>query len=199
MTVHSLFHSNIEEKGMIVSDVQRVKSNKTLQVQTKQEAHKAPCLKPEPIKDMQENIAPVARTRRSMEKKPCGDVGTKQDGCMRKALEMDFGFKLSTEDVMTNSNPEFGFTLSTEDVLRPRPRDLNEEYFNPATMKMGRYMFAYGLKNLFSEPGQMSRELASASVLAAWTKTLTLVISFKPLKAELSYFIIVFLMTRSFT
>ena len=123
MTFHSLFHSNVEEKGMIVSDVQRMKSNKTLQVQTKQEAHKAPCLKPEPIKDMQENIAPLARTRRSMEKKPCGDVGSKQDGGMRKALEMDFGFKLSTEDVMTNSNPEFGFTLSTEDVLQPRPRD----------------------------------------------------------------------------
>ena len=41
--------------------------------------------------------------------------------------------------------------------------------------------------------------IALASASAAWTKTLTLAIIFKPLKIELSYFICVLLMTRPFT
>ena len=41
--------------------------------------------------------------------------------------------------------------------------------------------------------------LASASVLDAWTKTLTLALPFKLLKIELSYFICAFPMTRTFT
>ena len=61
---------------------------------------------------------------------------------------------------------------------------------------------------ILSEPGRMSgganvialpSASASASALAAWTKTLTLAITFQPLKIELSYLICVFLMTRPFT
>ena len=40
---------------------------------------------------------------------------------------------------------------------------------------------------------------ASASALAAWTKTLTLATTSKPEAIDLSYFIRVFLMTRPFT
>ena len=48
--------------------------------------------------------------------------------------------------------------------------------------------------------GELLSALASASMsaLAAWTKTLTLAITFKPLKIEQSYFTYVFLVTRPF-
>ena len=64
--------------------------------------------------------------------------------------------------------------------------------------------------DLLSEQGRMSQEFvpganviapasASAFNLAVWTKTVTLAITFKPLKIKLSYFICVFLMTGPFT
>ncbi|KAK3093787.1 hypothetical protein FSP39_020222 [Pinctada imbricata] len=118
--------SNIEDKGAIISEVQKVKKECTQSSMTKQQKLEATPLSKSDI--MKPSMEKSVKLRQGG-----GGARPKIGQSYRKEPEVNLEFKRSTEDVFANSK-DFGFILSTENVLKPRPQNMKEDYMETKTL-----------------------------------------------------------------